>query len=288
MKNNKKPFVSVIINCFNGEKFLDKCLKSVLSQSYKNYEIIFFDNNSKDNSLNLVLKLKSKKIKIFKSKKKLKLYHARNLAISRSKGKFISILDVDDTWHKDKLKIQVKKIINENSDIVYSNYFVIDWLIKIFSNKKLPIKNMTFEILKSYPICISTVLFKKKIFLNLRGFDSSYEIIGDYDFFYRASKKYKFSVSQKPLVNYLIHNENTTKKRLNLRVNEMKKWIKINYESKYRNQFDNIYQKNLFFECTHHITNRNIKKFYKSLKSIPEIKIKFKLIFKLIYFSLFK
>ena len=48
MKKNKKPLVSIIMNCFNGEKFLKKSLRSVLNQSYKNWELIFFDNISTD------------------------------------------------------------------------------------------------------------------------------------------------------------------------------------------------------------------------------------------------
>ena len=288
MHKFNEPLVSVIINCFNGEKFLNECITSVLSQTYSNFEIIFFDNNSTDKSLDLIKKVNSKKIKIFKSKKKIKLYNARNKAIALSKGKFISILDIDDTWQKNKLKKQINKICKENSDIIYSNHWVINRSKKIFSKKKLPYKNMTFEILDNYPICISTVLFKKKIFFKFKGFNKNYEIIGDFDFFYKVSKKYKFSVLQEPLTSYLIHNENTTIKKLNLRVSEMKNWIKINYESKYINQFEKMNQKNLFFECSYYIMNKNKKKFFKSLNKISNLKIRLKLIIKLIYFFIFK
>lgn len=288
MHKINEPLISVIINCFNGEKFLNKCVHSVLNQTYSNFEIIFFDNNSTDKSLNLIKSIKSRKIRVFKSKKKIKLYHARNKALKLSKGKFVSILDIDDTWHKNKLKKQINKICRENTEIIYSNYWVINRSKKIFSNKKLPNKNMTFEILNNYPICISTVLFKKKIFLKLKGFNKNFEIIGDYDFFYKASKKYKFSVLQEPLTNYLIHNENTTIKKLNLRTSEMRKWIKVNYESKYRNQFEKINQKNLFFECNYHIINRNIINFFRSLKKISDMKIKLKLILKLLYLLILK
>ena len=120
------PKVSVIVNCFNGSKFVKKCLTSILNQSYSNYEIILFDNNSYDNSVEQAKNLKSRKIKVFKSKKKLKLYDARNKAISKSKGKFLAFLDVDDTWHPKKIEKQIKKIKNENSDICYTNYWLIN------------------------------------------------------------------------------------------------------------------------------------------------------------------
>jgi glycosyltransferase involved in cell wall biosynthesis len=80
----KKPLVSIIINCHNGEKYLDKTIKSVLGQNYKHWEIIFFDNNSTDKSSFIVKKYKDRRIKYFKSQKKHSLYKARNLATSKS------------------------------------------------------------------------------------------------------------------------------------------------------------------------------------------------------------
>ena len=91
MKKNKKPLVSIIMNCFNGEKFLKKSLRSVLNQSYKNWELIFFDNVSTDRKYKNCQNFNDKRIKIFQSKKHLKLYHARNEAIKHSKGKIYSI-----------------------------------------------------------------------------------------------------------------------------------------------------------------------------------------------------
>ena len=73
--------ISVIINCLNGERYLDQCLKSILNQKYKNIEIIFFDNLSSDNSKNIIRNFSDERIKFFSSKKKLPLYHARNQAI---------------------------------------------------------------------------------------------------------------------------------------------------------------------------------------------------------------
>ena len=71
MKKNKKPLVSIIMNCFNGEKFLKKSLRSVLNQSYKNWELIFFDNISTDRSIKIVKNFNDKRIKIFQSKKSI-------------------------------------------------------------------------------------------------------------------------------------------------------------------------------------------------------------------------
>ena len=111
MKNNY--LISVIINSHNGEKFIEDSINSVLSQSYKNFEIIFFDNASTDQTKEKVENLSNlnKKIKYYKIDKKLKLYKTRNLAIEKSSGELIAFLDVDDLWFKDKLRFLLKHFI---------------------------------------------------------------------------------------------------------------------------------------------------------------------------------
>ncbi len=282
------PKVSVIINCFNGSRFVNDCLKSVINQSYSNYEIILFDNNSSDSSIEQAKKFNSKKIKIFKSKKKLKLYDARNKAIDKSKGKYLAFLDIDDTWYPKKIEKQINKINLENSDICYTNHWLINGEKKIFSKNKLPSKNMTFEILDDYPICISTVLMKRNIFFRMKKFDNKYEIIGDFDFIYRASKKYKFSAIQEPLAEYLIHQKSTTNKRLDLRVSEMNKWLYKNKNNKYFTQFEKINLKNQYFASSYFIINKKYKKFFYSLINIKNINLKLKLLIKMSYYLIFK
>ena len=140
-KINQNPLVSVIINCRNGEEYLDNCIKSVLNQTYKNWEIIFFDNNSSDKSSKQIKSYKDQRIKYFKSKKTYTLYKARNLAVSKSDAEFITFLDVDDWWVKTKLEEQINFFLsNPSLDIIYSNlysFFQKNLSKKIFIKKKL-------------------------------------------------------------------------------------------------------------------------------------------------------
>ena len=85
----KLPLVSIIMNCHNGDLYLKESLKSVLKQKYKNWELIFWDNCSTDNSKQIIKKLKDKRIKYFFSGKFNTLYKSRNLAIKKAKGKYI-------------------------------------------------------------------------------------------------------------------------------------------------------------------------------------------------------
>jgi glycosyltransferase involved in cell wall biosynthesis len=86
--DNNKPLISVIINCYNGEKYLRETIDSVLNQSYQNWEIVFWDNNSTDQSANILKSYKENRIKYFYTDKHRKLYDARNLAYEKSQGDF--------------------------------------------------------------------------------------------------------------------------------------------------------------------------------------------------------
>ena len=77
------------MNCHNGEKYLKKSIRSIISQTYKNWELIFFNNKSSDKSKYFFDTFKEPRFKYFESKLFYSLYEARNLAISKAKGKFI-------------------------------------------------------------------------------------------------------------------------------------------------------------------------------------------------------
>ena len=108
------PLVSVIVNCHNGDKYLETCIKSILNQKYENFEIIFFDNSSIDDSKKIINKFRDNRIKYFYSDKKLSLYKARNEAIKQTSGNLIAFLDVDDWWDENYLSNKKKFFKRKN------------------------------------------------------------------------------------------------------------------------------------------------------------------------------
>ena len=92
------PLVSIIINCFNGEKYLREALTSILNQSYKNWEVIFWDNQSSDNSKKIFNSFQNERFKYFYADKHTTLYKARNLAINKTNGELLAFIDTDDIW----------------------------------------------------------------------------------------------------------------------------------------------------------------------------------------------
>ncbi len=232
MKKNKlSPLVSVIMNCHNGEEYLQESINSLMSQTYKNWELIFWDNKSFDNSKKIVKKFKDKRIKYFKSEKFQNLYHSRNLAIKKAKGKYIGFLDVDDLWERTKLKKQMKHFLKkQNIKIIYSNFFLINQIKKkknIGYKNLLPTGFVTQKILDNYSVGLVTTMLEKNIFKKYK-FNSKYNIIGDFDFFIKISQKYKFGCIQSPLASYRVHDSNLSRKRIDLHIKELKYWLSVN------------------------------------------------------------
>lgn len=123
--------VSIIIPVYNVEKYLERCLDSVINQTYKNIEIICVNDGSIDKSLDIleIFKNKDDRIKIFKQENK-GLSETRNRGINLSKGRYIFFVDSDDWIEKDTIEVLLKKMLEEKVDIV------IGGVNKCYFNKK--------------------------------------------------------------------------------------------------------------------------------------------------------
>ena len=117
---SENSLVSIIVNCFNGQKYLKDTLDSIISQTYNNWELIFWDNKSTDSSAQVFKKYKDKRFKYYLSNSHTSLNEARLNAFKEVKGDFFAFLDSDDLWLPNKLE---KQLENFSSDIafIYSN-----------------------------------------------------------------------------------------------------------------------------------------------------------------------
>ncbi len=227
----KKDLVSIILNCFNGSEYLKDALISVQNQTYKNWELIFWDNCSKDSSKEILQSFRNKKFKYFLSKKHTSLYAARNLALTKAKGKFISFIDSDDMWESDKLKKQIQLFKEKNVAVVYGNSWIKKEKTnqkKIFIRKKMKEGYIHNDLLKSYNVGILTAVIRRSFLKGKKIFDDKYNIIGDFDFFIKLSKKYKFRVIQSPVATYRIHEKNLSILKKGLEIEEFNNWYKKN------------------------------------------------------------
>ena len=226
---NKEPLISIVVNCFNGEKYLKECLNSILSQSYKNYEVIFWDNQSTDKSKLIFLDIKDDRFKYFSDGEHVTLYGARNKALKVTTGKYIAFLDVDDMWYPDKLEKQVK-VMEKKSEIgfCYSGFKFLSEeskrLNSAYDNRKLKSGYICSHLIKNYNVGILTLMVNKSIVnKNQIQFDERFTIMGDLDFVLRLSRISIGIPIKFDLAIYRSHLENLSKKT-SLTVEERTIW----------------------------------------------------------------
>ena len=134
--------VSVVVPCYNGEKYVKRCLDSILKQSYDNFEIIIINDGSTDNSDEIIRKyLSDDRVKYFKQENK-GIGKTRNFGISKASGEYVTFLDIDDYFDNQALEKMVKFSLENNLDIVVSDYYVQDKDVKQYKIKDFGITDV--------------------------------------------------------------------------------------------------------------------------------------------------
>jgi len=279
-QNNNQPLVSIIMNCYNGETFLHESIKSVLSQTYKNWELIFWDNRSEDKSAEIFKGYNDKRFKYYYAPQHTLLSEARNEAVKRSSGEFIAFLDTDDFWEKDKLELQLPLFKDSKVGVVYGNLFIVNEKLnikKIFLKRKKPRGFILDDLLKNYCTQLVTLVIRKSFLDNYQP-AFNFHIMGDFDLMIRMSVKYKFDCVEKPIASYRVHEKNESLLNKNMQIQEIKAWLKtmVNYPiifnnknfSHINNLLNNIEVVNLILENDLEKARLKIKKMPYSLKKI--------------------
>lgn len=215
MNSKEMIKVSVLIPTFNNKKFLAKTLESVLSQTFRNFEIIVVDDGSSDQTDILIKKFQGDYPNIIKYiyQNNQGVSIARNTAISNSKGEYVAWLDSDDIWEKNYLEISIKTIENiPDVALVHTNIIRInekDEVIEIPQREKKYLSGQIFEhlFLRKAHIACSTVLMKRICFENVGLFDPYLTRLGceDRDMWLRISQKYQIFYIDQPLTRYRVH-----------------------------------------------------------------------------------
>ncbi len=168
--------VSIIIPYYKKRRYITDTLKSVLKQTYKNFEIIIiYDDDDKD-ELKFIKKLVNidKRIILMINKKSLGAGLSRNKGIKKSKGRYVSFIDADDLWKKNKLELQIKFMKEKNLLISHTDYEIIDNENNILNYRTARNFHSISDLLKSCDIGLSSVIVEKEIltkgclFVNLK------------------------------------------------------------------------------------------------------------------------
>ena len=180
MKKNK---ITIITPVKNDEKNIEKTIRSVLDQSYKNFEYIVVDGKSNDGTLKIIKKFRNK-LKYF-SKKDKNLWDAINYGIKKSSGEVICILNSNDFFYKNTLKVANR----------YFNDFKLDYLFGAIKKNRIFYKfepeKLSYR-LNIYPSHSCSFFIKKKLHKMIGLYNTNYDYCSDYDLFYRLFKNKRF------------------------------------------------------------------------------------------------
>ena len=246
--------ISVIIPAYNRAEFIQKAIKSVLNQTFKDFELIIIDDGSTDNTGDIIQEYNDKRVKYFHQFNRGP-GPARNKGIKKSSGKYLAFLDSDDAWELEKLEIQINEM-KDNPEYLLSHTEEI-WFkgarrikpLKIHRKRHGDIFNWSLRLCS---VSMSTVMIEKELIDEIGYFDENLEVCEDYDYWLRVTAKYPVLLIDRPFtikqgghydqqsqkyfgldkfriyaIEKLIKSDALTKEQLILAFNELKKKCRI-------------------------------------------------------------
>lgn len=217
-KYANEPLVSVIMPTYNSCKYIEDSIKSVLEQSYRNWELIIIDDCSEDNTKEIVRKFQKEQgnIQYYKLEKNSGPAIARNRAIDMANGAYLAFLDSDDLWTSDKLKKQVEFMECNKYNFTCTSYDQIDEHgknknFKIVSKKKLAYK----DLLKNNYVGNSTAIYNCKNLGKIKI--PNIRKRNDYALWLQVLKKEKYVYGlNEVLMHYRVRENSVSSKKIDL------------------------------------------------------------------------
>lgn len=270
--------VSVIIPVYNGEKYLEKCLDSVINQSYKDLEIIVINDGSVDNTLKLLKEYQKKDNRIIIIDKKNEGQAiARNIGLSKSTGKYVTFIDSDDFVDLNMINDLVITSLKYDSDIVVCDANVIkdngEECLMCCLNKITDDKKINFILSDPSPWA---KLFKSNLLKKI-----NFEFLGNHIYEDLASIPYigactsRIKHIDKNYYNYLVHDNSTMKQvvfnsKLNDIFDSLDNLSKL-FNNQYKDELEYIYIKHLLHDASLRFLNFKENEAKKSLNKIVKI-----------------
>lgn len=216
---NDTPLVSIIINCYNSEKYLKDTIDSVINQTYKNWELIFWDNQSTDHSADIVKSYQDDRIRYFFADEHTSLGEGRNLALNKALGEYVSFLDADDFYYPDKITKTVSAFSSDKVGLVYTNGYTLyqstNCVEPFYSSSFIEQGRLFNRWLKHYDVKIPSVMFKASL-AKSRGifFDPRFSMVEEYDFFLQLSQISEVGFVRDKLCVFRVYSTSLTSKKL--------------------------------------------------------------------------
>jgi glycosyltransferase involved in cell wall biosynthesis len=203
------------MNCYNGQEYLEEAIDSIYAQSYKNWEIIFWDNGSTDDS-EIIAKNYDERLKYFFREETQPLGVARNLALKEASGDYVAFLDCDDIFLPDKIRTQLMEMQAKDAVLSYGSW------IKIDENgcelKKIIVKKNYYDRFESlyvnYHVNFQTLMIQNNFLKeNMINFDENLKFSADHNLVLRIAYLSPLLSIDKVLAKYRVHNKSLSSNR---------------------------------------------------------------------------
>lgn len=259
--NGDKPLVSVIMNCFNSATYLREAIDSVYAQTYQNWEIIFWDNVSTDQSAEIAKSYDSR-LRYFRGQKTIPLGAARNEAVKQAQGEYIAFLDCDDIWFADKLAKQVSAMSVNDYAVCYSGIIQINK-----KGQKLGVYHPTYksgfifeDLLNQFDINLPTIMVRTSALMKSGlEFDKNVSASEEYCLFMQLAVDYPFCVLSECLAKYRLHEKALTNASIAKWAEEREytldliKKSHLGIEGKYKDAFSEAYARANYYRARYFV-----------------------------------
>ena len=213
IKLQEVPLVSVVMPAYNAEEYIQESIQSVLTQTYRNFELIIINDASNDSTKQIIDSFTDSRINCIDNKVNMGVAHSLNPGINRAKGKYIMRLDSDDIAYSNRMETQVNYLENHENVYVLGcgmrafGYGMDEYdMIPACSPEQLKIDSLFF-----CPISHPSVMFRKRLVEEGFEYNPAYERIEDYELWVRIMRKYVVGAISDVLVRYRIHSNQVTR-----------------------------------------------------------------------------
>lgn len=246
------PLVSVFIPAYNSERYVQEALDSVLSQTYRNLEVIVSDGGSADSTVPILRACKKKdpRVRVFLHARQT-ITQGRNEFFHQARGDFFTFLDSDDVYEPTKVEEEVRSLMGHPEDAaVYCNikYFFDEDTSVFFRHRFVFYSGDVFEkLLEKMFITNTAVMMRRSVVQKLGDYDESLGIVEDWDYFLRMSfQGCRIGFLDKPLVRYRVRFDSHTQFTNQLRVQESAVKIFENLEKRMSDEQRKRYRINMW------------------------------------------
>jgi glycosyltransferase involved in cell wall biosynthesis len=275
--------ISVLMNCFNGEKYLKEAIDSVFNQTLEDWEIIFIDNCSTDKSASIA-KSYGKKVKYFSTEKNIPLGAARKFGVEFC-SEYIATLDTDDIWLPHALENLYEAITSGDFALAYGHQYLIDKngsnigeIKNIYARQK---GNLFSKLLVQFDIpMVATMISKVKMLKSKLNFDENVYGSVEYALFIPLAVKNNYIALDTFIVKYRVHDSLSTKlsdKLYKERINTLNKILKQypDLKTKHPNEFREAFARGAYYKSQHLMSKGEQIKAFKTLNKYMFIDVRY-------------